>query len=302
MKVLDEAAVADLLTPRDTYCAIEAIFVATARREVTTFPVVREAIGHEDALFGFKSGFDRTRGILGLKAGGYWPHNHRRSLSNHQSSILLFDPDTGRLMAVVGGNRITALRTAAACALSVAFLAPADAATLGVIGAGGQAREHIIAAMKVRPFSTVLMWNRTRDKVNEFADLGVAWAEREELCARSDVIVTLTSSSRPVLEGRWIREGTHIACMGTDTTGKQEVDPSILARSRLFTDDAKQSITIGECQHLPGAAPLLLGEVILDPGKGRTSREEITVYDGTGVGLQDLVVAELALRRSQATG
>ncbi|MBT8455106.1 MAG: ornithine cyclodeaminase family protein, partial [Alphaproteobacteria bacterium] len=113
MLIVPEAAIADLITPEASFDAVEAVFAAMSKRDAYNFPVVREAIGHEDALYGFKGGFDQSGMTLGLKAGGYWPNNlERRGIINHQSTVFLFAPDTGKMAAMVGGNLLTALRTA----------------------------------------------------------------------------------------------------------------------------------------------------------------------------------------------
>ena len=115
MIIVPEREISSLMTREAAFDAVEKVFAAMAAEDAYNFPVVREAIGHEDALYGFKGGFDRVGGSLGLKAGGYWPHNlEKRGLINHQSTVFLFDPDTGKVRAMVGGNLLTALRTAAA--------------------------------------------------------------------------------------------------------------------------------------------------------------------------------------------
>ena len=126
MIIVPEAACPGLLSLDDAFAPVEQVFAAMARGEAANFPVVREAIGHADALYGFKGGFDRAGLTLGVKAGGYWPHNLERGLGgNHQSTVFLFDPETGRATALVGGNYLTAARTAASAAVSIKHLARA---------------------------------------------------------------------------------------------------------------------------------------------------------------------------------
>ena len=121
MWIIPESQIADLMSQGACNEAVEAVFAAMARGDARNFPVVREAIGHEDALYGFKGGFDRAGSTLGLKAGGYWPNNlEKHGEINHQSTVFLFDPDTGKPKAMVGGNLLTALRTAAASSVSIA--------------------------------------------------------------------------------------------------------------------------------------------------------------------------------------
>lgn len=155
MLIIPEALIAELVTAEDAFGAIEACFAAMARGEAYNFPVVREALG-EGRQYGFKSGLDRAGAMLGVKAGGYFPGNMAKGLINHQSSVLLFDPETGRPVAMVGGNLLTALRTAAASAISIDRLARRDARVLGIVGAGHQAGFQLRAAARVRRLERVV--------------------------------------------------------------------------------------------------------------------------------------------------
>ncbi|MEO1458106.1 MAG: hypothetical protein AAFV49_11195, partial [Pseudomonadota bacterium] len=121
--VVSEETCRAVVDGKSAFDAVEGVFAAMARGDAYNFPVIREAIGHADALYGFKSGFDRAGLSLGLKSGGYWPGNAAKGLTNHQSTVFLFDPDTGRLAALVGGNYLTAVRTAASSSVSIAHLA-----------------------------------------------------------------------------------------------------------------------------------------------------------------------------------
>lgn len=314
--IVPEGMIADMLTREAAFDAVEKVFAAMAAGDAYNFPVVREAIGHEDALYGFKGGFDRAGGVLGLKAGGYWPHNlERRGVINHQSTVFLFDPDTGRVNAMVGGNLLTALRTAAASSVSIRHLARKDAKVLGMIGAGHQATFQLRAAMETHPFEKVIAWNYHPEMLPNLAkvadEIGVPF-EAVDLPAMTDadVIITITSSFAPTLLDDHVSPGTHIACMGTDTVGKQEVGAELLSKATVFADEIAQSTTLGEAQHAVAEGLLSedditqLGSVINKAHPGRVSEEEITLFDGTGVGLQDLAVAasivEAALSSGQA--
>ena len=280
----------------------------------SNFPVIRESIGYADALYGFKSGFDRAGRVLGVKSGGYWPGNADKGLTNHQSTVFLFDPDTGRLSALVGGNYLTAMRTAASSAISISHLARLDAKVLGMVGAGHQAAFQLRAAAEQRSFERVVAWNLHADLLPGLArvadEIGLPFetVTPEELGAQSDVIITITSSQDALLDRGWIKPGTHIACMGTDTKGKKEVDPALVAAATVFTDEVAQSITIGEAQHAVGEGLLRddqivpIGAVISGTHPGRTSDGEITLFDGTGVGLQDLAVASVAAELANEKG
>ena len=314
MIIVPEREIADLMTREAAFEAVERVFAAMAAGEAYNFPVVREAIGHEDALYGFKGGFDRSGLTLGLKAGGYWPHNlETHGVINHQSTVVLFDADTGRAHAMVGGNLLTALRTAAASAVSIRYLAREDARVLGMIGAGHQAAFQLRAALEQRAFEKVIGWNLHPEmlpNLQKVADEAGVPFEAVELggMREADVIISITSSFEAILGADQVAPGTHVACMGTDTKGKQEVAPGLLARAVVFTDEVAQAVSIGEAQHavaqgLMGEGDVhQLGAVINGAHPGRRNAEEITLFDGTGVGLQDLAVASRVVELAQAQG
>lgn len=312
--IVSEETCAEVVNSADAFDAVEAVFGAMARGDAYNFPVIREAIGYADALYGFKSGFDKAGKTLGVKSGGYWPGNMDKGLTNHQSTIFLFDPDTGMLQALVGGNYLTAVRTAASSSVSIAHLARRDAKVLGMVGAGHQSTFQLRAAARQRDFEKVVAWNPHPDMLPRLgavaAELGLGFeaVTQEELGAQADVIITITSAFEPLLMKDWIKPGTHIACMGTDTKGKQEVDPALLESATVFADEIAQSITIGEAQHaiasgLVAEADITpIGAVINGAHQGRSGAEEITLFDGTGVGLQDLAVASVAAAQAEKQG
>jgi ornithine cyclodeaminase len=179
---------------------------------------------------------------------------------------------------------------------------------LGIVGAGFQSAFQMRAALDQRRFEKVVAWNlhpemlpRLGEAVRE-AGLPFEAVSLEALGAEADVIITITSSFAPILMRGHVRPGTHLACMGTDTRGKQEVDPAILAAARVFTDEVAQSVSIGEAQHavagglLDATAITPVGRVITGQATGRTDAKEITLFDGTGISLQDLAVATAAVR------
>ena len=313
MFIVAESEIAGLMTPQAAFEAIEAVFASMARQKAYNFPVVREAIGYEDALYGFKGGFDAAALTLGLKAGGYWPNNQKHGLINHQSTVFLFDPDTGRVSAAVGGNLLTALRTAAASAVSIKYLAPKGARVLGMIGAGHQSLFQMRAAASIHAFDRVIGWNPHPEMLGRLADaaaeLGLPFeaVDLSRLGAEADVIISITSSFGPLLMNEHVKGPTHIAAMGTDTKGKQELDPALVARARVFTDEIAQSVSIGECQHAIVAGLITeqaiseLGAVGAGDHPGRDGAE-VTIFDGTGVGLQDLAVAAAVVELAKQNG
>ena len=312
--IVSEEACKSVIDRDSAFTAVENVFASMSKGDAYNFPVIREAIGYADALYGFKSGFDRAGKSLGLKSGGYWPGNAAKGLTNHQSTIFLFNPDNGKLRALVGGNYLTAVRTAAASAVSIAHLARKDSKVLGMVGAGHQSTFQLRAALEQRNFEKVIGWNKDPEHLVNLQQIateaGIPFesVDREELCKQADVIITITSAFEPLLMKDWIKPGTHIACMGTDTVGKQEVDPALLASATVFTDEIAQSISLGEAQHAIKSGAIkesditTLGDVINGDHPGRSNDDEITLFDGTGVGLQDLAVASAAARLAVEKG
>jgi alanine dehydrogenase len=316
MIVVSEQDARELVSMADAIAAVEGAFAAMARQQARNYPVVREVVGHRDAVFGVKAGCDTGAPLLGLKAGGYWPHNLSSGLGNHQSATLLFDPQTGRASALVSANYLTGVRTGAASAIATKYLSRADSAVLGIVGAGAQAHHQLRATAAVRPLRAVHAWARSAEHVAALGrtaqELGLAFtaaAHVRDVVQACDVLVTVTPAQQPLVEAAWVRPGTHINAMGADTRGKQELDPGLVAAGALFVDEAAQSTSIGECQHAFAAGLITgssfrasLGEVVAGLAPGRRSHDEITIFDGTGVALQDLVVAQLAVRLARERG
>ena len=315
MLILSEALARRLVGIDDAIDAVAATFRAMAEGQARNYPVVREVVGLNDAVFGVKAGGDISAPFLGLKAGGYWPGNMAKGIGNHQSSTLLFDPATGRAAALVSANYLTGIRTGAASALATRCLAREEASVLGIIGTGGQSPHQLAATARVRGLTRVHGWDASLNAAARFGEtvaaLGldyVAETDPQAVAAAADIIITVTPSQKPILQRSWIRPGTHISAMGADTKGKQELDPALVAAARLFVDEVAQSISIGEFQHAYAAglirpeALIALGAVLAGRAAGRQSAEEVTIFDGTGVALQDLVIAELAWRKALESG
>ncbi len=310
MIVISEQDARALVSVEDAIAVVENAFAAMARQQARNYPVVREVLGYRDAVFGVKTGCDTALPLLGLKAGGYWPGNLGAGLGNHQSSTLLFDPDTGRASALVSANYLTAVRTGAASAIATRYLARADSSVLGIIGAGVQSQYQLRATLAVRPIRSVHAWNPSADNLAALGrvveQLGLAFTAEsscEAVAGKADVLITVTPSKQALVQASWVRPGTHINAMGADTRGKQELDPLLVAQAAVFVDEAAQALTIGECQHAFEAGLVTersfrgsIGEVIAGLCQGRRSASEITLFDGTGVALQDLAVADLAVR------
>ena len=315
--VLNDQEVAELVSFDENLRLIEQAFADYNRGESYVLPVIREKIKKHNGFFGIKSGYLENQEVLGFKAGGFWADNKDKGLPNHQSAMMLFDPATGQPIAVVAANFVTQIRTAAIGAIGCKYLARPESRVLALIGAGHQGRNQLEASLKVLPaIKEVWVYDVFRasaekvvaDLQNENYSIRVA-ESAEQASDGADVIVTATSSFQAIVMNEWIKPGTHINAIGTDTRGKQELDPLIFGRAAVFVDNLEQCCYLGECQHAVDAGILSrqsiraeLGELINRSKPGRTSPEEITIFDTTGVAIQDLATAGYALQEAKKRG
>lgn len=301
--------------------AVERAFVSLDMEDSQIFDVVRGKGGGEDHFFAIKSGRDASVPVLGLKVGSYVPANAERGLQAHSSLTVLIDDVTGRAHAIVEANYLNGLRTAAADALAVRQLARPDSATLGIIGIGDQAVCEAIAVAHVRPIERILAVGTSpvrqscfSEAVREMLGLDVTFVDAETAARAADILVTATPSRVPVIDAAWIRPGTHVSAMGADDRGKQELPLELMQRADLWVDHPPQAIVIGESQHLY-AAGLISEAVLRSKTLGRLLRTNlftrdpsaITIFDSSGVAVQDLAAAQAALEavveaRQRASG
>jgi ornithine cyclodeaminase len=208
----------------------------------------------------------------------------------------------------VAGNNITALRTAAAAAAAARRLARPDARRVALLGTGRQALFQLKALREVRPIESVAAWSRSPEHVESFGRqvraLGLEFrvaATPAAATREADIIVTVTPSNAALIHLADVSAGAHINAMGSDTQGKRELSADLMAAARVWADDLAQASVIGECQHLPGLTGV--GEIgdLLIGGVARGD-EEITIFDGTGLALQDLAAASLIIAAAAAHG
>lgn len=295
-----ETRSAQLVSRPLAFAAATEAMRALAEPGSACFPVVQGHGHRAGERFGLKSGIT-TQG-LGVKIGSYWPGNLDRGLPRHASSIVLLDPDSGRLKAVIEAAEANAYRTAAADAVAVQALARAGARVLAVFGTGHQAAHEVRAIAAVRPLQQVWVVGRDADRSERFAaalradGVAAACTQAEAACRDAEIIVTATGAQAPLFDAAWVQPGTHISAMGADAPGKQELPAALLARARLFCDLPAQSRLIGEFQHAPtAAAPVALGDVLAGRLPGREHDDDITVFDSSGTAVQDLVLAAALL-------
>jgi ornithine cyclodeaminase len=307
MILLSEIEATARMSFRLACTAVEQALIAAVDGSGCVNPVLIAQGLKDGEAFSVKSGSARYRRVVGLKVGTYWAGNQVRGIPTHSSSILLLNPDTGRLEAVVEASSLNGLRTAAADAVAAAVLARPDSAILALIGAGHQAAHEARALCATLPIRRILIASSTRapllrDLLASELRIPVEVTNVENACREADVLVTVTPSRAPLFESNWLRPGVHVASMGSDQVGKQELPTDLLRSARLFCDLPSQSIEIGEFQHIKaevqaGTIALIpIGHVLAGRAPGRRCAEEITVFDSSGIALQDLFVAASLLR------
>jgi ornithine cyclodeaminase len=295
--------------------AIENGFSSLSQDQVTMPPIMRidfpEVNGEVDVKSAAVSGLDS----FAIKVSSGFFDNYKLGMPSLSGMMMSFSAKTGVPEAVLLDNGfLTDVRTGAAGAVAARYLAREGVETVGVIGAGAQARYQMMGLKQVRDFQRVLVYSLAgmESYVEEMPDvLGVEvlpMESAEAVVKGSEILVTTTPSKQPYLKAEWLHPGLHITAMGADAEGKQELHAEALGRADLLVCDRRsQAFRLGECHHGLEAGVLSspeealeLGEITSGQQLGRTSDEQITVCDLTGTGMQDTVIAAFAYRRASA--
>ncbi|MBO3769066.1 MAG: alanine dehydrogenase [Candidatus Brockarchaeota archaeon] len=245
------------------------------------------------------------------------PNNPEKyGLPTVMATIILIEPETGRPLAIMDGTLITNMRTGAAGGVAAKYLARKDSRIIGMVGAGAQARTQLLALNEVFKIEEVRVCAKTISECEKFAKemeyLGLKILIKssiKEAVEGCDILVTTTPVTQPIVKNEWISEGMHINAIGADAPGKEELDPDILKRAKVVVDDYDQACHYGEL-NVPVSKGIFkreqiyaeLGEIIAGKKAGRISEEEITVFDSTGLAIQDLATATLVYEKSKKTG
>jgi ornithine cyclodeaminase/alanine dehydrogenase-like protein (mu-crystallin family) len=309
---LSNADIHAALSPADCERAMEGVLAARARgdafnplRTITFPPGAAGFIGLMPSYGG---------GAFGLKAICLIPGNPARGLDAHQGTVSLFDGDTGMPTALLNASAITEIRTAAVTAVATRALARQDARILGMLGAGVQARSHLLSLADVRPWDEIRVYAPTIAHVEALRetrpDITVA-ASAQEAVRGADVVVVATSAKRPVLEHAWLAPGAHLNAVGASTPANWEIEPQTVAASALFCD-SRESIRneAGEFKLaieqglIPGEEHIRaeLGEVVTGSHPGRESDDELTLFRSLGIGVEDLAAAQVAVQNARRSG
>lgn len=303
MRFISESESSALINHELAYDAIYQALIAATQPDTKSFAVVHGQASDSKNIFSVKS--SATQHLAGLKVGSFWEDNPKNGLPRHNALILLFNQTNGKMAAAIEAGKVNAFRTAASNAIATHVLARKDSKILSIFGTGNQAKYECEALARIRNFEQILIVGRDSSKAEKMAEdlnhLGIKTgvSEAKEACEQADIIVTATSSHAPLFKAEWVKAGTHISSMGSDKQGKQELPPELFRHSGLFCDLNTQSKVIGEFQHAPESATLTnIGDVLLAKTQGRLSQEQITIYDSSGLSIQDLYIAQKILEIS----
>jgi alanine dehydrogenase len=275
-------------------------------------------VGPERAYFGVMPAVINKPSAMGAKLVTVYHGNLHRGLTSHLATIILMDPSTGALVALLDGRYITEARTAAVSAVSVDTLARADAKRLAIIGTGVQATSHLEAIRLVRKISDVRVWSPNPAHCEEFAETAklhtglpvAAMSDSTSAVENADIVVLVTASPVPVVRDEDIAPGTHICAIGACRPTQREMPSALVARSRLFVDSRDAALVESGDVVLPikegafGADHIAgeLGAVVLGQCEGRRSKDEVTIFKSLGMAVEDVVAAQLAVERAVASG
>jgi alanine dehydrogenase len=257
---------------------------------------------------------------LGMKVVTYFQENPKRGLPAILATIMLYDTETGKIAAIMDGSYITAIRTACASAMATKALANAETPLMGILGAGVQARAHILALGRVRKITTIKIYSPSGKSAQELKEeiepevaMKIEPVDSAEKAVRDvDLLVTVTTAKEPILKAGWLKPGVHINAVGSHRPDLREIDGETLKQAKVFVD-SREAI-MAECgdvllaikegaitaDHIAGE----IGQVLAGTKRGRSNPSEITLYKSVGVAIQDVATADLVYRKAleQAAG
>jgi ornithine cyclodeaminase/alanine dehydrogenase-like protein (mu-crystallin family) len=317
--ILNHEEVSRLLTIEECIEVMAGALAGLARGEahqpLRTAAVPPGAAGVLGLMPAYKSG---SSPLFGLKAVCVFPGNSAKGLDSHQGAVLLFSGETGQLLSLMDASAITAIRTAAVSAVATRLLARQDAGILAIIGAGVQARVHLLAMKTVRKIRRATVVSRNAKSAQAFAEQMSAEAgfpiepssSIEQAVNGADLIVTATTAREPILKREWISAGAHLNVVGSSVRTTREVDSATMAAARLFVD--RRESTLNEAGDYLFAAregaigpehiEAEIGELLIGERQGRTSDDEITLFKSLGLGIEDLASAEYLYHKARSAG
>ena len=325
---LSRADVEKVLDMRSTIEGVREVYRLKSMGMTAVWPLISYDFENPRGVMDIKSGCVFGENVHGLKMLNSFPGNAQRGLPVFTGMLMIFDSETGIPLGAMDASFITCMRTGAAGALGASLLARPDSHRLFILGAGRQAMFQIAASLMLMPKIDAVRISDPLDSENarSFAascperlahDFGidsahVAFEAAEDIAqalAESDIAITVTPARSPVIKKEWIKPGLHLSCVGADMPGKEEIEPEIFIGARIFTDDTPQCLRCGELE-LAAAKGVVsekdvageLGDVISGKIAGRTSPDDVTIFDATGIAMLDLVTGKKALALAREKG
>ncbi|MDD5590399.1 MAG: ornithine cyclodeaminase family protein [Dehalococcoidales bacterium] len=306
--LLDRSAIRSLINMSEVINVVEEAFKAWAEGKANMPPKAYLTVERGD----FRAMPAALPGFAGVKWVNSHPFNRSHSLPAVMAVLICNDPETGFPLAVMDGTEITYCRTGAIAAIASKYLARRNSNTLGIVGAGCQAYTQIIAHAELFELTSINAFDIATENMDKLISSLPEYPIRKcslEEAVSSDIVCTLTPSREPIIKRRWVADGTHINAVGADGAGKEELEPSILRDAMVVVDEVVQASHGGEI-NMPISKGLFtvdeiyatLAEVLTGKKKGRTDSKAITVFDSTGVAIQDLAVAKLIFGKAQERG
>ena len=313
--VLSEAQIKKLVTLKQTITAVESAFKMKGLGNVQMPPKQYVTMEKYNGDLRTMPAYLEETDVATVKVVNSHPENRKYGLPTVMATIILVDPKTGTPFAIIAGTWITALRTGAAGAIAAKYLANSNPKTVGLVGAGTQAKTQLMGLQMV--FDTirqVRVWDINSKAATKFVkemqqkypELDIVSVNKIKNAAqKKDIIVTTTPSRKPLVSAEWVEKGTHINCIGADAPGKQELDHKILLKSKIVVDDWEQGSHGGEINVSLSKGLITkediwgdICEIVAGLKQGRTSTEEITVFTSTGLAIQDAATANIAYQNA----
>lgn len=317
-----------VLDMKSTIDGVREVYRRKSLGMTAVWPLISYDFENPRGVMDIKSGCVFGENVHGLKMLNSFPGNAQRGLPIFTGMLMIFDSETGIPQGVMDASYITCMRTGAAGALGASLLARPESHRLFILGAGRQAMFQIAASLLLMPKIDAVRISDPLDAENarRFAagcrerlphDFGidasaVAFEAAEDTAsalAESDIAITVTPARSPVIKKEWVKPGLHLSCVGADMPGKEEIEPEIFTGARIFTDDTPQCLRCGELELAAAKGAVSekdiageLGDVIAGKTAGRTSPEEITIFDATGIAMLDLVTGKKALELAKEKG
>lgn len=315
IRFMDAEAVKNALTMKKTIEYMEQVYRLYSRKEADVFPIIAHEFDGMMRNMDIKSGHLDGADIVGLKMLIRVRDNpEKRGLPNLTGLVLISDSKTGQPMGILDGLSITNMRTGAAGGLAARIFARKGSKNALIVGAGYQGRMQAMALLEALPNINRIMFADLERKNSEalasemkkeYPYITFLVCDIEALCnelAECDILVTCTNSKSAFIKKEWIKPGTHINAVGADMPEKQELDSELIASARVFADSVTQVIKLGECQHAYAQGLITkdsiseIGDILEGKKTGRCSDEEITIFDTTGMAIQDLIVGAKLLK------